>query len=320
MCLSPAIVVRRWCFAMKRTLHSLWQRLTKRRAEGSSEKADEVGGERSVRASEAAIPSPQQHPRPACIQFCLPENLDESISLSSLHEDTTRDQDREPGRALACVRASAQGTEIRSAHGTTRSADSARSHRGRRGLPCIHAETLELGLLHLPRLHGAEHDVRFDLESNLAIKLTGPGEYGWEGGLEKYLQRLVWCNELFDEAFFVEGLVTLAGEQAERLVITQPWYDADPDRPHPTQDEIDVYMRAKGFHKAYDGAYLHKTKDLAVSDAVPKNFIRTRSGVTHAIDVITLEAVGSKYDRLQDMVNGLPQIPSAVVASLVIRG
>ncbi|WP_240914904.1 hypothetical protein [Roseimicrobium sp. ORNL1] len=174
-------------------------------------------------------------------------------------------------------------------------------------------------MLELPRLHGAEHDVRFDIDSNLAIKLTGPGEYGWEGGLEKYLQRLVWCNELFEEAFFVEGLVTLAGEQAERLVITQPWYDADHERPHPTQDEIDVYMRAKGFHKAYDGAYLHKTRDLAASDAVPKNFIRTRAGVTHAIDVITLEPTGSKYERLQNMVHGQPQIPSDVVVASVVQ-
>ena len=174
-------------------------------------------------------------------------------------------------------------------------------------------------MLNLPRLHGAEHDVRFDLESNLAIKLTGPGEYGWEGGLEKYLQRLAWCNELFEEAFLVEGLVTLAGEQMERLVITQPWYDAEPTRPHPDQDEIDVYMRAKGFHKAYEGAYLHKTRDLAVSDAVPKNFIRTRAGVTHAIDVIALEPNGSRFERLQNMVHGQPQIPSAVVAALVVR-
>jgi hypothetical protein len=174
--------------------------------------------------------------------------------------------------------------------------------------------------LHLPRLHGAEHDVRFDIDANLAIKLTGQGEYGWEGGLEKYLQRLVWCNELFDEAFLVEGLVMLAGEQSERLVISQPWYDADPERPHPSQDEIDVYMRAKGFQKAYDGAYLHKTRDLAASDAVPKNFIRTRAGVTHAIDVITLEPTGSKYERLQNMVHGQPQMPSDVVAASVMRG
>ncbi|HSI64579.1 MAG TPA: hypothetical protein VLE43_15730, partial [Candidatus Saccharimonadia bacterium] len=62
-----------------------------------------------------------------------------------------------------------------------------------------------------------------------------------------------------------------------------------------------------------------KTRDLAVSDAVPKNFIRTRAGVTHAIDVIALEPNGSRFERLQNMVHGQPQIPSAVVAALVVR-
>lgn len=135
--------------------------------------------------------------------------------------------------------------------------------------------------------------------------------------MQPYLERLARCNELFDEDFTVEGLVQLAGEEEPRLVITQPWYDADPTQPHPTQAEIDVYMRARGFHKAYDGAYLHKTRDLAANDSVPKNFIRTRAGVTHAIDIIVLVPKASTFERMQNMVYGQAQIPSSMVAAAV---
>ena len=44
-------------------------------------------------------------------------------------------------------------------------------------------------------------------------------------------------------------------------------------------------MRPRGFEKACDGVWLHRSRDLIANDAVPKNFMRDPAGDIHAIDI-----------------------------------
>lgn len=173
-------------------------------------------------------------------------------------------------------------------------------------LPVLEAEELGSWLAARPWLHGGEHEVWFVEELRLAVKLTRPGEYGAEGlGLKGYARRLAWSNELFEDDMRILGQVHLPGEVAPRVVTTQPWCRADglaAVSPHPTQREIDLCMRARGFLKAYDGAYLHESRDIVASDGLPKNFIRDAAGHIHPVDLILIEPSARQYDRLQAMV------------------
>ena len=218
-------------------------------------------------------------------------------------------EDRDPGRALESLRQSASGKRPTSTEKTVGGTDGTESNSSGYRLSPLNAEELESGLSNLNNKSGAEHEVYFDAHSNHVVKLTKVGEVGAQsGGLEGYLQRLAWTNEIFGDVIKVEGSVFLAGESAPRVVTTQPWYRASESRPEPTQKEIDIYMRKKGFLKAYDGAYLHESKSIAASDAVPKNFIRTEEGHVHPVDVILIEPGANQHDRLQNMVNNHPQV------------
>jgi hypothetical protein len=80
-----------------------------------------------------------------------------------------------------------------------------------------------------------------------------------------------------------------------------------PDRPTPTNAEIDAFMKARGFEKAYDGVWLHRAKDMIATDALPKNFIRDADGDIHAIDLqfrepSDRETSGFNRDRIEAMI------------------
>lgn len=184
--------------------------------------------------------------------------------------------------------------------------DSARGVGAPPALPSLDAGALAALLAGRPRLHGGEHEVWFYHELNLAVKLTNAGEHGAEKlGLPGYARRLAWSNELFQDDLRLLGRVLLPGEPGERVVTTQPWYRTDGSMatgPHPGQKEIDLYMRAKGFLKAYDGAYLHEARDIVASDALPKNFIRDGAGYVHAVDIILVEPSARQSERLMTMV------------------
>lgn len=139
------------------------------------------------------------------------------------------------------------------------------------------------------------------------IKLTQPGEFGAWGGLEEYLQRLAWTNEFFDDDWLVEGWLHYPNEAAPRLVTSQPWYRVNPARPEPTLAEIDAYMWRKGWLKAYDGAWIHRDREIAISDALSKNFVLDVASHVHPIDLIIITPGDEKWERLQNMARSLPQ-------------
>jgi hypothetical protein len=179
-------------------------------------------------------------------------------------------------------------------------------------LPILDTAALAVLLRGRPRLHGGEHEVWFCDEVNLAVKLTNAGEFGAEKlGLPGYARRLAWANELFEDDIRLLGRVLLPGENGERVVTTQPWYRADglaTEGPHPTQKDIDLYMRHQGFLKAYDGAYLHEARDIVASDALPKNFILDAAGHVHAVDIVLVEPSSRQSERLMTMVASQIQV------------
>ncbi len=116
-----------------------------------------------------------------------------------------------------------------------------------------------------------------------------------------------WANEFFQDDILFEGWLHYPNEEYPRLITSQPWYRVSPLRPEPTMKEIDAYMWQMGFLKAYDGAWIHKDREVVVSDALPKNFVLDVGGYVHAIDVILVTPTDEQWERLQNMARNLPQ-------------
>jgi len=211
------------------------------------------------------------------------------------------------GKALQDSRTSTKDSQTGSPHGSAMVRDFG-------GISVISEQKLIQGIASLRQKKGAEHAVYIDPSSKHVTKVTNPGELGAEErGLSGYLQRLAWHNELLGDNVTVEGWVLMPGETAERLATTQPLRVPDPQRPEPTQKEIDVFMRAHNFLRAYDGAYIHESRDIAASDAVPKNFVREKSGAIHAVDVVLLQPSESMHSRLTAMAYNAPQVPQSAL-------
>lgn len=207
------------------------------------------------------------------------------------------------GKALEDSRTSAKVVQSGGLHGSAIGRDLG-------GISVISEKKLIQSIASLHQKKGAEHTVYLDPASKHVIKVTNPGELGAEDrGLSGYLQRMAWHNELFGDQITVEGWVVMPGETAERMATTQPLRVPDPQRPEPTQKEIDVYMRVHGFLRAYDGAYIHESRDIAASDAVPKNFVREKNGAIHAVDVVLLQPSESMHSRLTAMAYNERQAP-----------
>ncbi len=93
----------------------------------------------------------------------------------------------------------------------------------------------------------------------------------------------------------------------QRLVTSQPWYRVNPERPEPTLAEIDSYMWQMGWVKAYDGAWIHRDREIAISDALPKNFVLDVADHVQPIDLIILQPNAEQWQRLHDLAQSLSQ-------------
>jgi hypothetical protein len=165
-------------------------------------------------------------------------------------------RDRDPRGALARLGSGASGQGHRGSEGTWAEAHTSEPLASSLGaLAQLDAAIFVAGTADLEHRNGAEHDAFFDPASGRVIKLTLPGEFGAWGGLEEYLQRMAWVNELFDDDWLLEGWVQYPNEDRPRLATSQPWYRVRPENPEPNMDEIDAYMWRAGFLKAYDGAW-----------------------------------------------------------------
>ena len=66
------------------------------------------------------------------------------------------------------------------------------------------------------------------------------------------------------------------------MVISQRWLVAgDPEAPHPTENDISIYMNERGFSAIPDSffGWFNESTTLLLLDAKPDNFIKTAEGI-----------------------------------------
>jgi hypothetical protein len=144
----------------------------------------------------------------------------------------------------------------------------------------------------VPERHtgGREHDVSFDPASGRVIKSTRLGhQLGYGHAFHddtpgatpgEYLDRVHNANKLFGDDIRLEGVVPTA--KGPSIVTSQPFIrgrDATPQ-------EIDSYMRDKGFEKLGEGAYHHAGQGLLIHDLHSRNVKTDQAGIVHPIDPI----------------------------------
>jgi hypothetical protein len=147
-----------------------------------------------------------------------------------------------------------------------------------------------------------EHEVRFRDSDRRVIKRTWTGTFGmvpaWKDGCWKpggatpldYIRRFVMHNALFQDDVRLEGIIIsdkpslLIGAipGGVSMVISQRWLiAADPESPHPTEEEIRVFMNELGF-EAIPGSFFgwfNETTTVLLLDAKPDNLIKTSEGI-----------------------------------------
>ncbi len=147
-----------------------------------------------------------------------------------------------------------------------------------------------------------EHEVRYRESDQRAVKRTWPGTFGmmpefsmagWVPGYAtplEYLQRFELQNLIFRDQVWLEGVIH-TGEKSKlvgavdggcSLVISQPWLvAANPEEPHPSDDEIDALMRERGFAPLPNSffGWFRESDNILICDAKPDNFIMSPGGI-----------------------------------------
>lgn len=129
---------------------------------------------------------------------------------------------------------------------------------------------------------GGEHSIYPAPEPGRVLKLTKPGLYGAQAqDSGQYLQRWALSNRVFNDDVRVEGVVKLPNEDAERMVISQPWISGR----DATEAEQKSFLQGKGFVE-HGGKFIHPTLGLAVWDTnTPGNVIVREDGSMQAVDL-----------------------------------
>ena len=141
---------------------------------------------------------------------------------------------------------------------------------------------------------GAEHEVFFDPDIQLAIKVTRPGAFGHSvvgpslSALpSEYLSRWTLHNQIFGES--VRFLGALKNESCFQLVISQVWIASRLDCPTASEQEIESYFEYLGFQKMPHlevPAFFNPELDLVILDAQPHNVLKDDAGNLVPIDVV----------------------------------
>ena len=149
----------------------------------------------------------------------------------------------------------------------------------------------------------AEHEVFHRTRDNRAVKRTYAGTFGVTPDVKGnqraatplfYLCRLALMNQVFCSGLRLEGVAfgtsLLLGQHGLQpcLVISQPWIRAgDPANPHPTDSEIEAFMRSLDF-EPLPGSYFgwrRPADAVVIVDARRDNFIKSSEGVV-PIDLV----------------------------------
>lgn len=150
---------------------------------------------------------------------------------------------------------------------------------------------------------GSEHSVWFEERDQRYHKATHADRCGWKVGLKSgelvvqeasplfYLQRLVWCNQLFGDDIVLEGLCS--GEDVWHIVTSQPALRGK----LPDLAEIRATFADMGFRElpgftigaATSLSFYRQRGKFLVTDAHPDNFIKLRE-MTLPIDLVVQRA------------------------------
>jgi Serine/Threonine/Tyrosine Kinase found in polyvalent proteins len=143
--------------------------------------------------------------------------------------------------------------------------------------------------------NGAEHEVYFDIENRLAIKVTRSNNFGWSVAHEgahaspfEYLRRLIYQNWFFGDSITLVGAIGAEGHM--EVVTSQPWIDADRIRPPANDAQIKGYFADIGFRESrlYEagGFFYHSEFNIVAADAHSRNVLVSADGNIHPIDVV----------------------------------
>ena len=143
---------------------------------------------------------------------------------------------------------------------------------------------------------GAESDVYLDKDGRYVIKVVNY-KASCETPLDFLNNRISLHNTLFPETVYELLGFTYSYEIDEEgfyFILKQPFIDSE--KPRPTQEEIDEYMKRKGF-LIDDGTCV--IGDYAITDLAPRNFVKDNEGKLYCIDpmILTKAEYLIKYGR-----------------------
>ena len=142
---------------------------------------------------------------------------------------------------------------------------------------------------------GSEHELFYDPIASCVCKCTSPpGTFGLVGFGQKleriatpyfYLRRLALANRAFDSGINLEGVT--AGEKPSIVTTLLFYRAADLHSPHPTTEEVAIYMYGQGFEPARNvrDSWSRELDGLIVLDTRSANFIKTIEGIV-PIDLV----------------------------------
>jgi len=128
---------------------------------------------------------------------------------------------------------------------------------------------------------GAESDVYLDKDGKFVLKLVNYRAYS-ETPLDFLDHRVTLHNTIFPETAYELVGFTYSHEIDEEgfYFITRQIF-IDSKNPRPTQEEIDNYMKRKGF-VIQDGTFV--IEGYIISDLAPRNFVKDNNGKLYCID------------------------------------
>jgi len=128
---------------------------------------------------------------------------------------------------------------------------------------------------------GAESDVYLDKDGKFVIKLVYYRAYS-ETPLDFLEHRITLHNTIFPEtAYELVGFTCSQEIDEEGFYFITRQIFVDSKKPRPTQEEIDNYMKRKGF-AIQDGTFA--IEGYTISDLAPRNFVKDNNGKLYCID------------------------------------
>jgi len=128
---------------------------------------------------------------------------------------------------------------------------------------------------------GAEADVYLDKDGKYVLKVVNYRAFS-ETPLDFLNDRISLHNTIFPETAYELTGFTYSHEIDEEgfYFVTRQLF-IDGKKPRPTQQEIDSYMKRKGF-EIHDGTCI--IEGYIISDLAPRNFVKDIDGILYCID------------------------------------